>query len=72
MYIKLEIALQNIRYIAPRVSMDLNAHSLALGPVKHLGNPLGYIADIIGGLYIVIMDPTLPPPKCLDGWFNLY
>ena len=34
--------------------MDLNGHSLALGPVKYLGNPLGYIADIIGGLYIVI------------------
>ena len=52
--IKLDIALQNIRYIAPRVSSNLNRDLLELDPVKYLGNPLGYnIADNIGGLYIV-------------------
>ena len=48
-YIKLDIALQNIRYIAPQVSSNLDRDSLALDPVKYLGNP-----DIIRGLYIYI------------------
>ena len=53
-YIKLDIALQNIRYLAPRVSSNLNRDKLTLDPVKYLGNPLGYIADIIGGPYWVV------------------
>ena len=53
MYIKLDIALQNIHYIALWVSSNLNWDSLALDPVEYLGNPLGYIEDIIGGLYTV-------------------
>ena len=52
---KIDKAFQNIRYINPRVSSNLNQDSLALDPVKYLGNPLGYIEDIIGGLYIVII-----------------
>ena len=54
--IKLDIAIQSIRYIAPRVSSNLIRDSLALGPVKYLENPLGYIPDIIGGLYIGIIE----------------
>ena len=50
-YIKLDIALQIIKSIAPRVSSNLNRDSLALDPVKYLGNPLGYISDNNGGLY---------------------
>ena len=57
-YIKLVRALQNIRYIARGVSLDLNWLLLALGTVKYLGNPLGYIPDIIGGLYIVSLLPV--------------
>ena len=53
--IKLNIALQNIRCIATRVSLQLNGRARALGPVKYLGNPLGYIVDIIEGLFIVII-----------------
>ena len=52
-YIKLDIARPNIRDNAPRVSPHLNRDLLALDPVKYLGNPLVYRADIIGGLYIV-------------------
>ena len=54
-YIKLDIALQNIRYIALRVSSNLNRDLLALDPLKYLGSLLGYISDIIGELYIVII-----------------
>ena len=35
-YIKLDIALQNIPYIAPRVSSNLNRDSLGQDPVKNL------------------------------------
>ena len=61
-YVKLDIAVQNIRYIAPRIFSNLNRDSLALDPIKYLGNPLGYTADIIGGLFIdfIIKANNLP------------
>ena len=48
--VQLDIALQNIRYIPPRFSSNLNQDSPSLDLVKYVGNPLGYIANIIGGL----------------------
>ena len=61
-YIKFDIALKNISYIASLVPSNLNGDSLALDLVKYLVNPLSYMADIDGGLHIVILSVCVTPP----------
>ena len=49
--------IHKIRYSPPKYLLYRPSGFLEPLPVKYLGNPLGDIADIIGGLYIVTMSP---------------